>query len=59
MDKFDEPLEHPHSENADLEYILDLFNSEELNLTIAEDTEENERSSRISHKRSGDSIDIR
>jgi hypothetical protein len=42
MDRFEEqPAQHPHSENADLEYILDLFNSEELNLTIAEDTEEN------------------
>lgn len=28
-------------ENADLEYILDLFNTQDLNLTITEDTEEN------------------
>ena len=35
------------SENADLEYIIELFDSKELGLTIAEDTEENERSSKI------------
>jgi hypothetical protein len=60
MDKHEDTHEsQPPSENADLEYILDLFNNEELSLTIAEDTEENERSSKITHKKSGDSIDMR
>ena len=34
-------------DNADIEYILDLFDSKELGLTICEDTEENERCSTI------------
>lgn len=34
-----------HTENADIEYILDLFDNKELGLTIMEDREENQRSS--------------
>lgn len=30
-----------HTENADIEYILDLFDNKELGLTITEDREEN------------------
>jgi hypothetical protein len=47
------------TENADIQYILDLFDKEELGLTITEDTEENERSSNYLHKNSGENIDLR
>ena len=42
----------PFSENADIEYILELFDNQELGLTITEDREESEKSVSISRKRS-------
>lgn len=35
----DSPHKTPSSDNADLVYILDLFDSKELGLTITEDNE--------------------
>lgn len=43
----DSPRKEPVQDNADLEYILDMFDSKELELTIAEDNEENERCSSV------------
>ena len=46
-------------QNADLEYILDLFDKEELKLTISEDTEEAERTSKAFDKDYNPNPDIR